>query len=181
LIGCGILFRKIRGLFILLISIVFLVSCDLDGLLNDENIENNDSSVTTISELENTNHFQAGALEHILEGELNGRGQAVGFHYDGLPTKKGEIISGTETVPNSDGVYEAKVEVSSVSKTSNGGKSSFFPKEWNAQQVVDAINEAYDTRTFITGNTYEGLTSEAMIIRMYLNQDDKIISAFPLY
>ena len=129
----------------------------------------------------NTDYFRDGALEHILEGELNGRGQAVGFHYDGLPTKKGEVIAGTETEPNEYGIYEAKVEVSGVEKASNSGKSSFFPDEWNAQQVVDAINEAYDDRNFMTGNTYEAFTSEGVLISMYLDQNDKIISAFPIY
>jgi len=177
--------NKRHGIIILLISLFFLVSCDLLDLPNEEGIldHNNDKEVviTSISDLENTDYFREGALEHILEGELNGRGQAVGFHYDGLPTKKGQIISGTETEPNEQGVYEAKVEVSDVAKTSNGGKSSFFPDEWTAQEVVDAINEAYEDRNFITGNTYEGFSSEGTLISMYLDQNDQIISAFPIY
>src|SRR5690625_736830 len=177
--------KKIRGIAILLISLFFLVSCDLIKLPNEgvvlENYIDEDVSTMAISDLENTEHFRNGALEHILEGELNGRGQAVGFHYDGLPTKKGEVIAGTETEPNEYGVYEAKVEVSGVEKASNSGKSSFFPDEWSAQQVVDAINEAYEDRNFMTGNTYEGFTSEGVLISMYLDQNDKIISAFPIY
>lgn len=176
------MFKKIRVLFILLMSLFFLASCDLLEMIeNNENSLNEESLITSISELKDTDYYRNGALEHILEGELNGRGQAVGFHYDGLPTKKGEVIAGTETEPNEYGVYEAKVKVSDVAKTSNSGRSSFFPEEWDAQQVVDAINEAYDNRSFISGNTYEGLTSEGMIISMYLNQSDLIISAFPIY
>lgn len=176
------MFKKIRVLFILLMSLFFLASCDLLEIIEDnENGLNEQSLITSISELKDTDYYRDGALEHILEGELNGRGQAVGFHYDGLPTKKGEVIAGTETEPNEYGVYEAKVKVSDVAKTSNSGRSSFFPEEWDAQQVVDAINEAYDNRSFISGNTYEGLTSEGMIISMYLNQSDLIISAFPIY
>lgn len=176
------MFKKIRVLFILLMSLFFLASCDLLEMIeNNENSLNEESLITSISELKDTDYYRDGALEHILEGELNGRGQAVGFHYDGLPTKKGEVIAGTETEPNEYGVYEAKVKVSDVAKTSNSGRSSFFPEEWDAQQVVDAINEAYDNRSFISGNTYEGLTSEGMIISMYLNQSDLIISAFPIY
>ena len=71
--------------------------------------------------------------------------------------------------------------MSDVAKTSNGGKSSFFPDEWTAQEVVDAINEAYEDRNFITGNTYEGFSSEGTLISMYLDQNDQIISAFPIY
>lgn len=177
--------KGIRGILILLTSLIFLVSCDLLEIIEEEILIENDANeeltVTSISELENTDYFRNGALEHILEGELNNRGNAVGFHYDGLPTKKGEVISGTETDPNEHGVYEAKVKVSGVAKTSNGGRSSFFPDEWSAQQVVDAINEAYDDRNFMTGNTYEGFTSEGVLISMYLDQNDRIISAFPIY
>lgn len=164
-------------------SMFLLVGCGiLEDILNiTEENANQELSVITIDELEDTDHFRKGALEHILEGELNGRGQAVGFHYDGLPTKKGEVISGTETDPNEHGVYEAKVEVSGIAKTSNGGKSTFFPIKWNAQEVVDAINEAYEARSLKTGNTYEGLTVEGQIVQMYLDQNDKIISAFPVY
>ncbi len=177
--------KKIQRLLLLLASLLFLVSCDLLEIIDEagilENNTNEELSITSIAELENRDYFREGALEHILEGELNGRGQAVGFHYDGLPTKKGEIIAGTKTEPNEHGVYEAKVEVSGVAKTSNGGKSSFFPDEWNAQEVVDAINEAYEDRNFITGNTYEGFSTEGVLISMYLDQNDQIISAFPIY
>lgn len=172
-----------KRLLIVLMSLFLLVGCDILEDVLDIFDENSDQelSVITIDELEDTDHFRKGALEHILEGELNGRGHAVGFHYDGLPTQKGEVISGTETDPNEHGVYEAKVEVSGVSKASNGGKSTFFPKEWNAQEVVDAINEAYEKRSFKTGNTYEGLTAEGQIVQMYLDQNEQIISAFPVY
>ena len=49
------------------------------------------------------------------------------------------------------------------------------------QNVIDAINESYDARTYINGNTYEGITSDGLVIRMYLDQQDKIISAFLVY
>lgn len=164
---------------------LLLASCQLvDSTTNErctfssnEGIED----VTPITELRRTGNFQAGALAHILEGEVNRRGDAVGFHYDRLPTKKGEIIEGTKTEPNGLGVYEAKVEVEGIQKRSNRGMSTFFPNEWDSQEVVDAINEAYENRVFISGNTYEGLTEDGMIIRMYLNEVEKIISAFPIY
>lgn len=175
--------KRLQRLFIISMSMFLLVGCGiLDELIDDMGgSPDQELSVIAIADLENIEHFRKGALEHILEGELNGRGNAVGFHYDGLPTKKGEVISGTETEPNEHGVYEAKVEVSGVSKTSNGGKSSFFPKEWDVQQVVDAINDAYEARSFKTGNTYEGLTAEGQVVSMYLDQNEQIISAFPVY
>src|SRR5699024_11062039 len=145
-------------------------------------MENHSSTeVTALENLVDTENFRQNALEHILEGELNGKGQAVGFHYNHLPTKKGEIIAGTETDVDEHGIYEAEVRVEDVEKTSNRGRSTFFPDDWDSQDVVDAINEAFENKEFMNGNTYEGLTEEGIIVRMYIDNNDKIISAFPVY
>ena len=137
--------------------------------------------VKHITELNNVGNFRQGALEHIFEGELNASNRAVGFHYEGFPTAKGRAIPGTEITPNDLGVYKAKVEVSGVAKISNSGFSSFFPKDWSPQQVVDAINEAFANKVFSRGNTYIGTTSSGMTIEMYIDSTGQIISAFPIY
>lgn len=192
--------HRIKQLLLLVFSLSIFVGCSFveevldDFIYNDsDDIEQSDAieeephesngknENNSIDALVDTENFQHHALEHILEGELNRKGQAVGFHYEGLPTKKGEVIEGSATEPNEFGVYEGKVIVSGVEKVSNNGKSTFFPQRWSAQEVVNAINEAYENRTYITGNTYEGLTEEGMIIQMYLNNNEKIISAFPIY
>lgn len=176
--------QKLKSLMIVIISIFFLVGCSIDeiiGFIEDTPTEVTTSEITPLEELIDTENFKNHALKHILEGEINRKGQAVGFHYDQLETKKGEIIEGSRSKPDENGVYEAKVKVSDVSKTSNNGKSTFFSDEWDSQDVVDAINEAYDNRTHINGNTYEGLTDEGVIVRMYLDNQNKIISAFPVY
>lgn len=164
-----------RKNFILIFISIFLFGCNIA-------LEHNDvDSVTPLEKLTEIEHFRDGALEHILEGEINRKGNAVGFHYNRLPTKKGEMIDGTETERNDFGIYEAEVMVDGVKKVSNKGKSTFFPDEWDTQEVIDAINEAYENKVFLSGNTYEGLTSEGIIIQMYLDQNGKIISAFPIY
>ena len=172
--------KKITSFILLSIVIALLSACALiDELVGNEN--NAPGEVTALENLVDTENFRPNALEHILEGELNGKGQAVGFHYDHLPTKKGEIIAGTETELDEHGVFEAEVSVEGVEKTSNRGRSTFFPDDWDSQDVVDAINEAFENKEFINGNTYEGLTEEGIIVRMYLDNNDKIISAFPVY
>src|SRR5699024_11077595 len=171
--------KKFVSILLTVFMILLFVGCDLDGL--DSHNNNETFEVTDINDLDQIEYFRSGALEHILEGELNKSGQAVGYHYDQLPTKKGEIIEGTETKPNEFGVYEAEVIVSDVKKNSNGGKSTFFPDEWDSQDVINAINEAYQSKKFINGNTFEGLTSDGVVIRMYLDNKEKIISAFPVH
>ena len=49
------------------------------------------------------------------------------------------------------------------------------------QEVVDIVNEAYETRVFDTDsrNVYEGISKNGMKIKMYLDSEKKIISAYP--
>ncbi|WP_143318546.1 EndoU domain-containing protein [Clostridium sp. HBUAS56017] len=101
-----------------------------------------------------------------------------------MPTAKGNIIQGTESLPNEFGIYTGKVEVNGVPKMGNGGKSSFFPKSWSAQDIVDGINEAYSNKGFVQGsrNTFRGKTSQGIKVEMYIDsKTGKVISAFPIY
>lgn len=131
-----------------------------------------------ISRLKNIENFKSGALNYIFEGELNARGKAVGFHYEGIPSQKGSIITGTVTTPNSHGVYEAMIEVNGIIKS---GKSSFFPKDYSPQEIINAINEAYGNKQLISGNKFSGISAEGIEIQMYIDSFGNIISAFPIY
>src|SRR5699024_8512738 len=71
-------------------------------------------------------------------------------------------------------VNETKMTIKDVNKNSKKGKSTFFPDDRDTQDVVDAINEEYDNRTHINGNTFEGLTAEGIIVRMYLTEQKQI-------
>ena len=44
------------------------------------------------------------------------------------------------------------------------------------QQVVDTINEAYDTKVLRIGNRYQGIAKNGMKVNMYLDSNSKIIS-----
>lgn len=177
--------NKLKRSIALLISslLVFtFIACTQNGSIQNDNIET-ENRITSIEELQNIDNFRNGALEHILEGEVNKRGKAVGYHYEGLDNTAGEVVEGTRSKPNEDGVYTAKVKVDGIEKTSNGGRSSFFPEDWSVQDVVDNINEAYDNKVFVTGsdNTYRGECDEGVEIEMYIDNAGKIISAFPIY
>lgn len=137
-------------------------------------------TTTTLKKLKNTNNFLASAIEHIFEGQINASGNATGYHYDGIEDSAGRIVPGTKTLPNALGVYEAKVEVKGIAKTSNGGYSTFFPDSLSPQQVVDAINEAYANKQLIRSNIFVGSSQSGIDIEMYLTEDGKIISAFPI-
>ena len=57
---------------------------------------------------------------------------------------------------------------------------TFFPKDWSAQQIVGAINEAYAGRCHDHGNSYIGAAANGMPIQMYLSSKGKIVHAFPI-
>ena len=134
-----------------------------------------------LANLQHTENFTEKSLIHIFEGDVRRR-QAGGYHYDMVEGTSGSIIEGTKSPALNDaGVYEAKVEVNGIPKKGNEGYSTFFPDSMSPQEVVDAINEAYEPRIFDTDsrNLYEGISKNGMKIKMYLDSEKKIISAYP--
>nr|WP_238352025.1 EndoU domain-containing protein [Brevibacillus brevis] len=88
-------------------------------------------------------YFAPNARRHILEGEINEKGRAVGWHREQSSTVN--RIVGSPTSPDSHGVYEAVVDISNdgityVWKTET---HSFLPKHWSADDVMTAIYEVY--------------------------------------
>ena len=138
-------------------------------------------TMADVKKLKNTGHFAKNTLEHIFDGTINSKGKATGYHYDGISDSKGSIIAGTESKPDEHGVYTAKVEVDGVKKN---GFSSFYPDDWTPQQVVDAINEAYDYATsskgIRDGDLWIGYAGD-LEINMYLNNSKQITTAYPIY
>lgn len=175
-------YKKYKGL---LLSIIFALIFTITGCSTNNinsGTESTSKSDISIGDLKGTENFKSGAIEHIFEGEINSQGKAVGFHYEGLNSSKGKVIEGTESNENQYGVYTAEVEVEGVKKTSNKGKSSFFPKKLTPQEVVDSINEAYIDKEYKSGNEYYGYAKSGMKILMYIDENTgKIISAFPQY
>ena len=134
-----------------------------------------------IAKLKNTGNFANNALEHIFDGTINKKGEATGYHYDPVSDSKGSIIKGTDSKPDAHGVYTAKVKVNGVKKN---GFSSFYPDDWTPQQVVDAINQAYDDALSDDSNPHGDLWigyAGDLEIDMYLNNKKKITTAYPIY
>lgn len=137
-------------------------------------------TIADIKELKNTENFAKNTLEHIFDGTVNGKGKATGYHYAQVIDSKGEIIAGSQSKKDANGVYTAKVKVSGVKKE---GFSSFYPDDWTPQQVVDAINEAYSDAIADSANPHGSLWigySGDLEIDMYLNNSQKITTAFPV-
>ena len=134
-----------------------------------------------LKKLKNTKNLLSSTIEHIFMGTINRKGNATGYHYDGIEDSPGEIISGTKTKADENGIYEGQVKVDGIKKSGNKGYSTFYPESYSPQDVIVAINVAYEDRELVSGNTYRGETNDGFVIEMYLNDNDKIISAFPIY
>ena len=146
-------------------------------------IEEQAASVTieSLDDLKNIENFKnKRVLEHIFKGNINGKGKATGYHYEGYEDSLGKVIPGTCSEPDDLGVYKAKVEVDGIVKSGNKGYSTFFPKDMSPQEIVDSINEAYDDRIDLGGDLFEGEASNGLIIQMYLD-DEKITTAYPIF
>ena len=137
-------------------------------------------SMKDIKNLKNVGNFEKNALEHIFSGTINKKGKATGFHYSRLRDSKGKIVDGTRSKEDKNGVFTGKVEVDGVRKE---GFSSFYPESFTPQQVVDAINTAYEDALSDPNNPRGSLWighAGKIEIDMYLTGDKKIITAFPV-
>lgn len=138
-------------------------------------------TMADIKNLQNTGHFAKKTLAHIFDGSINSKGNATGYHYTQVTDSKGEVIEGTESQKDRHGVFTAKVKVNGVKKN---GFSSFYPEDWTPQEVVDAINEAYEDAISDTSNPHGELWigySGDLEINMYLDSNKRITTAFPIY
>jgi uncharacterized protein YukE len=127
------------------------------------------------------NKYTLKTMKHIYHGEVKWnwrekKKKAVGYHHESM--MGGKLVPGTITKPDKNGIYKAKVEVEGERKLA---KSSFFPKDWNRVQVLEAINEAFDNKKHIKDNKFLGKTSSGIKIEMYLNKDGSISTAYPIY
>ena len=163
------------------------VSQSTEGTVPTETAETTETAakasytMADIEQLKNTGHFAKNTLEHIFDGTINGKGKATGYHYTMVTDSKGKIIDGTRSDVDENGVFTGKVEVSGIRKN---GFSSFFPESWTPQQVVDAINTAYDDATANPNNPHGSLWigyCGDLEIDMYLDSAKRITTAFPVY
>ena len=152
-----------------------------DAVETGEKAANVSDTIESLDDLKNIENFKnKRVLEHIFKGNINGRGKATGYHYEGYEDSPGKVIPGTCSEPDDLGVYKAKVEVDGIVKSGNKGYSTFFPKDMSPQEIVDSINEAYNERIDLGGDLFEGEASNGLIIQMYL-EDEKITTAYPIF
>lgn len=136
-----------------------------------------------LATLQHTDHMGPNMIEHIFIGEINRRGKAVGYHYEGIAERRGRVIS-ARSAPDASGVYTAQVQVDNVQKRTNGGYSTFFPRDMSPQDVADCIHGAFTNKRHIIDNLYEGEVTRGdgsrLIIQMRIDSG-KITTAYPIF
>ncbi|MBI5256101.1 MAG: EndoU domain-containing protein [Burkholderiales bacterium] len=110
---------------------------------------------------------------HILNAEVKANGQVVGGH--STASGKVRVIPGSQSPPNAQGVYSARIEVADpnnpsafIPKTNNGGVSTMFPDSWSADRVKVEVDAAYQNKT-VSGNKWSGTTPSGVKVEGYLN------------
>lgn len=153
----------------------------------DENVHIGDAHSSTA-----TNDIKLASIDfegHIFRCEIkyNKRGErrVVGGH--SLLTDDIRIIPGTETAPNAQGVYRAKIEVADpdnpgnfIPKSNGGGFSTMFPKNWDENRIKREVSIAFDNKEeFLERGVrkWEGVTPSGVKVEGYLEPK---ITAYPL-
>lgn len=61
-------------------------------------------------------------------------------------------------------------------------ETSIFSPSWSDEKTLLEISIAFENKIFKSGNTFEGISSNGITIRMFINQTtNEIISAFPIF
>ncbi len=124
-------------------------------------------------------------IEHILSGNVKSW-KAGWWHWEPWAKEWTYIIEWTKSFPSERWIYEWKVVINGVPKTSNDWKSTFFPKDWSEETVLEYLNKAYveiikDKTKYLepwTSNTFS-FEVNWIKINMYLDNFNQIISSFP--
>ena len=119
-------------------------------------------------------------LTHVFEGEINRRGKPVGFHSrPGGKNPPGARVARVVEGPNRLGVYVAEVEIRDGSRWLSK-RSTFYPDSMNRDAVVQAILQAYKSRTTGTSEKFRGSSGRGFTIEGW-HQNGRINTAYPIY
>ena len=127
-----------------------------------------------------------GTKAHVLKGEINESGSAVGCHFKGaIDNGTARIRLGATITEGPNDMFKVNIDVKDVNGNwiPKTAQSSFFPRTWDEQKILNEIQNAFINKTFVSGNTWKGLSSEGIEIRMFLKTDgtNQIITAFPIF
>ncbi len=120
-------------------------------------------------------------LHHVFEGEINRKGKAVGYHSrPGGVDPAGAKIIRIRDKPNRQGVYTAIIAINDNGQWKEKF-SSFFPDNMSADEVTQAILNAYSKSSDKKKQPWQGPSGHGFNIQGYTTNRGGINTAFPVY
>ena len=122
-------------------------------------------------------------LVHIELGEVNRRGEAVGYHHrpNGLDPPGARVLRITQP-PDQNGVYRGRVALrdpATCAWVQKKGASTFFPDAMSANEVVKAIRTAFYHGQAGSDGRFVGPSGAGFAIEGWY-QNGRINAAYPL-
>jgi hypothetical protein len=122
-------------------------------------------------------------LAHIDRGEINRRGDPVGYHHrpDGLDPPGARVLAILQP-PDAAGVYRARVEIRDPATglwLDKRAASTFFPDRLSDAEVVAAILAAFRDGERRRDGRFVGATGYGFVVEGWYRQG-RILAAYPL-
>jgi hypothetical protein len=120
---------------------------------------------------------------HIATGEINRRGEAVGYHHrpNGVDPPGARVLRIVQP-PDADGVYRARVELrdpASGQWVDKRAASTFFPDAMSDDQVIQAVLAAFHHGQMRGDGEFSGASGRGFVIEGWY-QGGRIAAAYPL-
>lgn len=119
---------------------------------------------------------------HIFDGEINRRGEPVGFHArPGGREPADARVAAVRTGPNGLGVYVASVEIRDPrSGQWHEKRSSFFPDHLSREEVLAVIHHAWTNRERGDSEKWRGPSGLGFTVEGWAGRGE-IHTAYPIY
>jgi Bacterial EndoU nuclease len=122
-------------------------------------------------------------IAHIETGEINRRGDAVGYHHrpHGVDPPGARVLRVTQR-PDANGVYRARVAVRdpvSGEWIDKRASSTFFPDSMSVDAVIEAVLEAFHNGRKRRDGEFIGDSGHGFMIEGWY-QSGRIAAAYPL-
>jgi filamentous hemagglutinin len=117
----------------------------------------------------------------VLPGEINPSGKATGFHAEDAAQGASRITPGADIKQNSNGTYEAPVQLFDDTRkvwVDKSRDSTFFPKDWSEARIKFEASEAF--KTVGTKTSFEAPSPSGIWMQFHWDAKNQRTTFYPL-
>lgn len=122
-------------------------------------------------------------MQHSQNGIIN-KDDVLGVHlFNSMNAHRIKIIRVTKK-ENSKGIWEAKIGALNM----RNGKwivkekpTTFFPKEWDLQKLIDECEPAFNNKKEISKNIWVGYTKDKIPVRFIFSESNELKTVYPIF